>query len=412
MRNRNQTGRADEAETGDAEADVGYETALGQLEDGRDHPVSNVGHCQGEASPGTLEQGGALRPTASPFHSDKVHAEVELLNRRPVTLDSEAQRVYGEINESGLGDGSGSWRASEPPYGLNEPTGDSYARVARVEQRLEQERQLRSLNRPLELDQAVSNLSVAGEAVAESRRTTPTSRVDMAASLTARPEQVEPRDAVFSVLGTSETETRPLPGDTRELVPAKATEPPRMEFLLTQIMEENRLLRARLEQYDTQSSRHSGRTQGTPLAEVAAQGSPVSLMHRSVGAVVAEGPSRALVQDVSMQTASGFSNPIDGVQGGLRSHGEAAVLRESIGHVGWLEQPSVPKGLSLGKGAVGFAYRGPSRDAYRDGLSLEPPVGFPGSTEWLGQVPPRPIPLAGPSMVITQGTCRRRPVWK
>ena len=47
-----------------------------------------------EASPGTLERGqGSSSLTASPFHSEKVRSEVELLNRRPRTLDADARKA-------------------------------------------------------------------------------------------------------------------------------------------------------------------------------------------------------------------------------------------------------------------------------------------------------------------------------
>ena len=63
---------------------------------------------------------------------------------------------------------------------------------------------------------------------------------------------------------------KPLPGDQRELVPVI---PRRAEELLEQMAEENRSLRLRLEQLETQSSWHSG---GTRASQEMPEQSPVS----------------------------------------------------------------------------------------------------------------------------------------
>ena len=91
----------------------------------------------GEASPGTLEQGGAGltdqgRPVASPFHSDKVQAEVALARSRPRSLDDDARRM-AEMNEAGLGDLSMAGRGDEPNYADQDPIHDPQPRVARIE---------------------------------------------------------------------------------------------------------------------------------------------------------------------------------------------------------------------------------------------------------------------------------------
>ena len=84
---------------GDPEsADAAYETALGQSTEEPEH----AGVWQGEASPGTFQQGRAQGVMASPFPSERVQVEAELLRRCPPTLDEDAKRVVTAFDESGL----------------------------------------------------------------------------------------------------------------------------------------------------------------------------------------------------------------------------------------------------------------------------------------------------------------------
>ena len=76
----------------------------------------------GEASPGTLESrvaagaaGSETGPTANPFHSEKIRAEIDLVRARPVALASEKKRMQKDIDEAGLGDPSTTGPA-EPDY--------------------------------------------------------------------------------------------------------------------------------------------------------------------------------------------------------------------------------------------------------------------------------------------------------
>ncbi|CAE7498061.1 unnamed protein product [Symbiodinium microadriaticum] len=97
-----------------------YQTALSQgLGTGN---VRGPGMKPGEASPGTLElgEGGTGRqetglPVASPFHSERIQAEVALMRSRPVTLDGDAAKLGAEADEAALGD-RGNPGASEPDY--------------------------------------------------------------------------------------------------------------------------------------------------------------------------------------------------------------------------------------------------------------------------------------------------------
>ena len=65
---------------------------LAGLSQGGDTSPSGGIVPQPSVSPGMLERGLA-GPTASPFHSDKVRDEVELLRRRPTTLDADAEAL-------------------------------------------------------------------------------------------------------------------------------------------------------------------------------------------------------------------------------------------------------------------------------------------------------------------------------
>ena len=63
-------------------------------------------------------------------------------------------------------------------------------------------------------------------------------------------------ESVLAVALRPSRDERPDSGDQRELVPAAS--PSRIEDLLLQVIQENRHLRLRLDQMETQSSWHSG----------------------------------------------------------------------------------------------------------------------------------------------------------
>ena len=130
---------AGELEAEAAARDLAYQTALSQPGITGEVPG---GICAGEASPGTLESGGIVGqsgseqlPVANPFHSERVKQEVNLIRSRPTTLDTDAARFHGEVDEAALGD---SWTGGvgEPDYSamMGQPTTEREApRVARVE---------------------------------------------------------------------------------------------------------------------------------------------------------------------------------------------------------------------------------------------------------------------------------------
>ena len=85
-----------------------------------------------------------------------------------------------------------------------------------------------------------------------------------------RVAEVEAGSLALALMGPS-GESRPLPSDSRELVPVTPVQPSRVEQLLAQVLEENRALRMRLDQVETQSSWHSGGTRMSNMEQ-----SPVS----------------------------------------------------------------------------------------------------------------------------------------
>ena len=133
MRNRAPAGGSRDLDLEAESADVNYEAALGQAPSGGFVAQRGGIIPQGEASPGTLEQGGVTLPVASPFHSERVQTEVELLRRRPLTLDEDAQRVGANSEDVGLGEDFSAVRTREPPYDQGLSGRDSQVRVARLE---------------------------------------------------------------------------------------------------------------------------------------------------------------------------------------------------------------------------------------------------------------------------------------
>ena len=252
---------------------------------------------------------------ASPFHSDKVHAEVELLRSRPLTLDQDAQRVGADVDETSLGDRV--FGGQEPPYFQEDFTGEA-VRLARLESSSEGGRPLtqepRAVPPPQAMSTRVSEPGHIANAVSplqppEVRTVLEEERVS-AAGATRSPEDMQQPAVTPVSLGpgsvrvaevqplNAELVTRPLPDDVRELVPALPSSGGGLEALLMQVIQENHALRMRVDQMETQSSWHSGRTQTThpdPDAD-ARMSSPVSLMHRSVGADMTSVAGRVAVQ--------------------------------------------------------------------------------------------------------------------
>ena len=265
------------------DADAAYETALSQALHCNDEADSE-GRVQEAAlidSRSPKEEAPVEGLVASPFHSDKVHAEVELLRNRPATLDGDAQRV-SEINETGLGDRISGACTGEPQYFADEGSREATVRVARLEGFPEGQSGSAALAGGIQAGRRDDGEPLAAGYGVERVRPHPCSEGQSGLS----PELRSPGSwkGGFPQRLEEAYQMRPFPGDSRELVPAIADGTSRLEALLLQVMEENRSLRMRVDQMETQSSWHSGRTQATPPELEAHMSSPVSLMNSSVGA--------------------------------------------------------------------------------------------------------------------------------
>ena len=87
LKNRRGTSAGPDPEMGDVHAETAYQTALSQTGSG-DPTAATSGSWQGEASPGAEE---AAKPVASPFHSQRAQAEIDLLRSQPSMQDQDAE---------------------------------------------------------------------------------------------------------------------------------------------------------------------------------------------------------------------------------------------------------------------------------------------------------------------------------
>ena len=237
---------AGELEAEAAARDLAYQTALSQPGITGEAPG---GIWAGEASPGTLESGGIVGqsgseqlPVANPFHSERVKQEVNLIRSRPTTLDTDAARFHGEVDEAALGD---SWTGGvgEPDYSamMGQPTTEREApRVARVEP-----------------SAAGQPASVVGNAVEGDTRLSG-SKPGMMPESGMRVREERTGGETDPHLAAEEPEAGRV-DDPRELIPASADRLTRVEMLLTQVLEENQVLRRQI-QAESHSSYHSTRT--------------------------------------------------------------------------------------------------------------------------------------------------------
>ena len=274
--------------------DAHYEAALSQAPAGSRHQTVRdpeqgdtvtavAGQPSGaNSSPTMMEMGMAV---ASPFASDRIHAEVALMNRRPAGLDDDARaiaRAQAEASELSL----------EPDYATLS-TGEG-ARVARVDKRDPAEVESQAAGGP----ERVGGAS-PGQAIAESSLLNgvppvpPLARIEdrrfptgsLAGQVISEPlplqdlptgasegQEERPSESMaeLTVALMGQRGDQPSSEDNRELVPAMGA---RVQDLLIQMMEENRSLRLRLEQLETQSSWHS---QGTRVTPDTPEHSPVS----------------------------------------------------------------------------------------------------------------------------------------
>ena len=187
----------------------------------------------GEASPNTLEQGGAggggdplPLPTASPFHSIRIQEEVELIRRRPVGLGIEQARLEAEKVDPGSG--------LEPNYSLAfGGSSEVGPRVARVEA-----------------------AGPTGGVWPEAASTGPEGEISstVAPVLDDKAGLAPGHPSGLLVQGQDSPED-----ETPELLP-DSDRTSRLEQVVSQLIDENRSLKRRVEQAEwrSQSSWHSG----------------------------------------------------------------------------------------------------------------------------------------------------------
>ena len=329
------------AATGDPElraapAEPDYATALGQ--EGT-IPAGELRY--GEASPSTLEQGGAVTtepvgaaemtvPVASPFHSERVKEEVALARSRPRTLDEDARKM-GEVSDAGLGDANLSGRNDEPAYFEEGSIQSSQPRVARIERTVEAKAgelspELVAAARVVRIWDLHSLLGRLRTRVCLGRSLYLT-RLGMIVRVPLRTD-------CLAGLALSNLRTN-LCLMTR-VSWCRQLRVRVLEAMLLQVIEKNRLLRGRLDQVE-RSSWHSGGTRNTGELPV---GSPVSFAPPSdfpVGAghsqpvptalerFVREGDLRAQMS-YGVARFSGYSPQLDSGSGsqpvGLPSQGD------------------------------------------------------------------------------------------
>ncbi|CAE7205236.1 unnamed protein product [Symbiodinium sp. CCMP2592] len=192
-------------------ADQEYEAALSQGNAGGSGSSGII--AAGESSPGTLEQGTAAvaptagatqpMPTAHPFHSDRVQAEVALARSRPHTLDDDARRML-DVSESALGDRNLSGRKDEPDYGWEAQPG--LPRVARLEY----------TEGPVTGQKDTGSVT-AGEGGTSRGSPEPQSNPEDFGSMRGRAREMASTSADDGDRGVLSSSERPTPDDQREL---------------------------------------------------------------------------------------------------------------------------------------------------------------------------------------------------
>eukprot|EP00439_Symbiodinium_sp_Y106_P048574 s2272_g6.t1 len=224
--------RSEEPVIPDQDRDFEYQAALSQANPSSFSPSSafNV-----EASPGTLEagvtaRGGQPEPeqglVASPFHSDKVRMEVNLIKTRPTTLDADASKLRAEYDDAALGSSVAQGTSLEPDYSLLGAGdqvfgGPRVARVKAVDSRVEEPQ----LTPDCSLKPETPLISTqGGDGVVTS-----SDRLDSAVGPRAVPSDAEP--------------SRIAPEDPRELIPEKEDRLLKLEFLLERALDENKELK-------------------------------------------------------------------------------------------------------------------------------------------------------------------------
>ncbi|CAE7223884.1 RE2, partial [Symbiodinium natans] len=310
-------GRDIEVPAGASEPD--YQAALGQ-EDSEQQPAPVR---LGEMSPGMLEQGGVpAEPetpanlfVASPFHSEKVKSEVELLRSRPATLDDDGRRAGIDYDEAALGDSSFLSGGREPDYSLaGHGSRGGAPKLARVE---------------IAGEHAVEQSGEAEEQKPGIVEVQP--ETGRGWEITGKGRGANPRDGSASTFAGE----KPGASDARELIPDSGFS--RMEQMMLQVMQENAALRQRLEAVESQSSGLSG---GTCVTALEAQVSSPMSFAGNVQSCVAAPRENRLVQMPSAFPGNDFQGYLAGVEDFAR--GEKGIPSQGVPG----SSPTVAEGIS------------------------------------------------------------------
>ena len=256
--------RGDDVAEGEASNQEEVQTALSQEgqpkgdprgAQGRDlqmTPKSGMETAREAISPGALELG----LVASPFHSELIRSEVALRRTRPLTLDQDARslapsnRSFEEPRSSSYQEGvrvarvdtsSGAGEATEP-VGRPQSFGPSGHQAEGETQKPPLAKGV-SATTPGGMGSCPSPEEVRGSSSLDGGSVGP---MEGARGLSTE-NQVTDRPELALALLESRSEVRPEPADSRELVPAGMGMSGALEQMLVQVVEENRLLRMRLE---------------------------------------------------------------------------------------------------------------------------------------------------------------------
>ena len=215
------------------------------------HLERRVQVCWSQGKRGGPQAGEPL-PVANPFHSERVKTEVELIRSRPVSLDKDAARLGVDMDAQDLGE-VGTDIRGEPDYSAVFGSTEVRAppRVARVEA-------------------TQSSSTEVGQANVMTEPRQPVAR-DKAGLATPCFVATGDESGKVADEGGKGALVGPDPfteagDDPRELIPDDSDRLGRFEVLLTQVLEENRQLKRRLEQTESRShsSYHSGLAQLDP----------------------------------------------------------------------------------------------------------------------------------------------------
>ncbi|OLQ04408.1 hypothetical protein AK812_SmicGene12490 [Symbiodinium microadriaticum] len=350
-RRRGSAPTAGELEEEAAAHDQNYQAALSQAGGLQE---SSVGPRGGEASPGTLESGGAMGltdpgnlPVANPFHSEKVKTEVQLLRHRPGSLDEDAAKIRTEVDESALGNASWTGGLGEPDYmSMMGPAGAA------------------SVDFPGSPDEgsldargSMGQSSVAGGPVPRVARVEPvehgfaSTEVRDGSWKHGRPTE-EPQasgraghDATFE--GVKEEPEAVGADDPRELIPAREDRLSRVEALLSQVLEENQALRRlAVDPSSVVAGFDVYRSGGTAAAKASAKGKAKAKVRTSDEWDCSHERYPELVNWINFSESLGVPQPQ------LLPFGVAIHARKYLGHV------DKPRYKLVGKRSPGSWYLG------------------------------------------------------